>query len=120
MPVRYYKYKPVPSGSHRLAAEAAVEVLRETNNPAICYGDGGLFHLVADKIGWPHEMWFTEDRVLNAIDRHHSGHLVKRYFMATRGKARVFYLPEYATFPNDPCHCLNPDCQSAPARGGDA
>jgi len=91
-----YRYKPVPRGSAAKAPDAAVAVLRRTDNPAVAYGDGGLLHLIAEEMGWPHEFWFTEKRVLDAIDRHNKGQLVKRYFRAHRGLGRVFYLPEEA------------------------
>jgi hypothetical protein len=90
-----YRHKPVPKGSHKRAAQAAAKVLRATDNHAVGYGDSGLLHLIADELGWPHECWFTEKRVLDAIDRYHEGVLVKRYFRARRGLGRVFYLPEH-------------------------
>ncbi len=73
--------------------DCAVEVLRETDNPAVGYGDAGLLHLIADRAGVPHEAWKTEDRILNALSRT-PGSLVPRFFRARRGLARVFYLPE--------------------------
>jgi hypothetical protein len=91
--MRPHKYKPVLRGSHKRAAQVAAKVLTETDNSAIGYGDSGLLHMVAEQLGWPPESWLTEKRVLDAIDRHHEGVLVKRYFQARRGHARVFYLP---------------------------
>lgn len=91
-----YKFKPVPRGSGAQAAALAAVILRETDNPAIGYGDSGLLHLVCGRLGWPHEGWFTEKRVLDAIDRSYKGHLIKRYFSAAKGTGRVFYLPECA------------------------
>ena len=91
-----YKLKPVPRGSAKKAPAAAVKVLRETENTAVGYGDSGLLNMIAEEMGWPHESWFTEKRVLDAIDRYHEGVLVKRYYRAFRGLARVFILPEHA------------------------
>jgi hypothetical protein len=88
--------KPIPKGSAKLAAKAAADILRETKNTAIGYGDSGLLHLVCARLGWPHEGPLTEHRVLNAIDRHHDGFLHKRWFRARNKPARVFYLPEEA------------------------
>ena len=39
----------------------------ETNTPAVMWGDEGLLHLIADKLGWPHEYTRTSDRVLAAL-----------------------------------------------------
>lgn len=86
------RYQPVPRGSHKEAPHAAVRVLLRTENRAVGYGDSGLLHLICEELGWPHEGWLTEKRVLDAIDRHHEGVLVKRYFRCRR-LARVFYLP---------------------------
>jgi len=91
-----YSLLPVPRGSASKAPDAAVIVLRRTNNPAVCYGDSGLLHSIADEMGWPHEGHFTEKRVLDAIDRHNDGQLVKRYYRLRR-LARIFYLPEHAS-----------------------
>lgn len=49
--------------------EAAIEVLRETNNPAVMWGDEGLLHLIAERLGWKHDGWKTSDRVLGALSK---------------------------------------------------
>jgi hypothetical protein len=49
--------------------DAAVAVLRETNNPAVMWGDEGLLHMIAEKLGWPHECTKTSDRVMAALGR---------------------------------------------------
>jgi hypothetical protein len=59
------------------ACDAAVEVLQETGNSALMWGDGGLLHLIADKLGWKHNAWHTEERVLRALART-PGPLAKR------------------------------------------
>jgi hypothetical protein len=88
-----FKLKPVPRGSGMKAAQFAADILRETDNIGIGWGDATLLHMVCTRLGWPHEAWLTERRVLDAIDRSHEGVLVKRFFRE-RGLRRVFYLPE--------------------------
>ena len=77
------------------ACDAAVEVLRETGNPAVGYGDVGLLHMIAQRAGMRcrSRAWRTEKNVLNALDRT-PGILVKRYFRTRYKTGRVFYLPE--------------------------
>lgn len=93
---KYIRLTPVPRGSGKRAPEAAVAVLKRTENNAVGWGDSGLLHLIATEMGWPHDAWLTEGRVLDAIDRHNDGHFEKRYFR-TMGRinrlVRVFYLP---------------------------
>lgn len=47
--------------------DAAVQVLRETDSPAVMFGDEGLLHLIAERMGWPHECTKTSDRVMAAL-----------------------------------------------------
>lgn len=77
------------------AADATVKVLRETDNPAVMAGDSFLLHTIATEMGWPHDCWLTEKRVLDAIDRSNAGQLVKGISRSNR-RRRIFYLPEHA------------------------
>ncbi|HAK87666.1 MAG: hypothetical protein A2X55_09090 [Nitrospirae bacterium GWB2_47_37] len=80
----------------RRICDCAEEVLRETDNPAVGFGDSGLLHRVAERAGLPHEAWKTEERVLNALSRT-PGNLVLKYYRSRWGQAaRVFYLKERA------------------------
>lgn len=79
------------------AANVAADLLRETGNPAIGWGDSALLHGVAERLGMEHESARTERLVLNRIDRTHKGVLVKTYIRyPERGLAntRCFYLPD--------------------------
>lgn len=75
--------------------QAAIEVLRETDNPAVMWGDEGLLHLIAERLGWPHKAWHTSDRVMAALNRT-PGKLQKG--MTRLGPnnryVSIFYLPE--------------------------
>ena len=77
----------------------AIDVLRQTGNPAVMFGDSGLLHLIADAAGMPHNAWHTERRVLSALAKT-PGELVKRYTMNPvrhgRQDVLIFYLPETA------------------------
>jgi hypothetical protein len=76
--------------------EAAVEVLKETDNPAVMWGDEGLCHLIADRLGWEHKAWETSDRVLAALAKT-PGKLVKRKTVLGNGRVvNVFRLQEEA------------------------
>jgi hypothetical protein len=93
----HLKMRPIKRGSGKAAPDAAVAVLRRTDNPAVMSGDDGLLHDIAEELGWPHDAWLTPKRVLDAIDRHNSGQLVKRLTRGIRGRVmRIFYLPETA------------------------
>lgn len=75
--------------------DAAVQVLRETDNPAVMWGDSGLLHAIAERMGWKHEGPRTEERVLNALSRT-PGELIPRMTRsAYRNRiVRIFRLPE--------------------------
>jgi hypothetical protein len=81
--------------ARRRICDAAAEVLRETDNPAVMWGDSRLLHLIAERAGLPHEAWDTEDRVLNALSKT-PGELVpgKTYLGHTMRLVRIFRLPE--------------------------
>lgn len=81
--------------------DAAVLVLRETDNPAVMWGDTGLLHKIASRAELPSRdrAWKTENAVLNALSRQ-PGELVSGYSRANvsgRQRAvRSFWLPEHA------------------------
>lgn len=56
--------------------DAAIQVLIETDNPSLMYGDEGLCHQVAALLGWEHEGPATSRRVLQALSKT-PGRLVK-------------------------------------------
>lgn len=77
-------------GRMETAAQAAVAVLRDSGNPAIGWGDSGLLHAVAERLGMPHEGLATERKVLDRIERSHAGVLIKRYkTYSGRGLSRL-------------------------------
>lgn len=51
------------------ACDAAVEVLRELGEPGVMYGDEGLCHAIAERLGWEHEGPRTSRRLLAALAR---------------------------------------------------
>jgi len=74
--------------------DATYEVLLETDNPAVMWGDDGLLHLIADRLGWEHECFRTSDRVLAAL-RKTPGRLVKGKTATCGGRVvSIFRLPE--------------------------
>jgi hypothetical protein len=76
--------------------DAAVAVLRETNNPACMWGDEGLLHLIAERAGLRScgRAWKTSDRVLANLSRCHDG-LLAGFTRDMRGRwVRIFRLPE--------------------------
>lgn len=78
--------------------DAAVEVLRETDNPAVMWGDEGLLHLIAERAGLRScgRAWKTSDAVLRNLSRE-PGSLVPLHTSVGRyGRVRIFYLPEHA------------------------
>lgn len=79
--------------------DAAVIVLRETDNPAVGWGDTGLLHLIAARASLPsrERAWMTENAVLNALSRQ-PGVLVAGYTRVNvSGRqrwVRLFSLPK--------------------------
>jgi hypothetical protein len=58
------------------------------------FGDEGLCHLIAAKLGWKHEAWKTSERVLAALART-PGELVKKKTRTGGGRlVNIFRLPE--------------------------
>ena len=73
--------------------EAAVEILTETDNPAVMWGDLGLCCLIAARWGRDCDMRITEARVLQALQRC-PGPLISTYTMTGRNRrVRKFVLP---------------------------
>ena len=51
------------------ACDAAMQVLLESDNPAVMYGDDWLCHQIAARLGWEHEGPATTRRVLRALSK---------------------------------------------------
>jgi hypothetical protein len=81
---------------YRAAWQAAVDVLYETDNPAVMFGDSRLLHMIAKRMGWGANAWLTEDRVMAALNRS-PGVLVKGKTRLGSGRiVSIFRLPEQA------------------------
>lgn len=78
--------------------DAAVKVLRETDNPAVMWGDEGLLHMIADRAGLRtcRRAWRTSDRVLTNLTRCHEGLIAGYTSVGRYGRVRIFWLPEHA------------------------
>jgi hypothetical protein len=75
--------------------DAAVEVLRETNNPAVMWGDVWLLHAIADRAGLAESRYpsHRERRVLAALTKQ-PGILIPRLTRIGSGRSvRIFRLP---------------------------
>lgn len=82
--------------------DAAVEVLRETDNSFVMYGDEWLCHVIAERLGWKHEGPWTTRRVLAALARTPGSLIASKVRMpsdcSARGQwVRCFELPQGAT-----------------------
>lgn len=78
--------------------DAAVLVLRESDNPAVMWGDTGLLHMIATRAGLKAKdrAWKTEDAVLRNLSRQ-PGDLVAGHTREAHGRrVRCFWLPEHA------------------------
>lgn len=81
--------------------DAAVLVLRETDNPAVMWGDEGLLHLIAARAGLAiaGHSWHTSQAVLANLARC-PGELVAQHARGHSGGrsrwVRIFTLPEHA------------------------
>lgn len=79
--------------------DAAVLVLRETDNPAVMWGDEGLLHLIAQRAGLrvTGRAWKTSAAVLDNLSRC-PGKLIPGYVAGHTGgrerAVRIFRLPE--------------------------
>lgn len=76
-------------------AQHAAEVLRETGNPSVCFGDDGLIHAIGERCGFKPSAWKSRKTVCDAIDRSNSGELVKSFTLGHRWM-RCYTLPEVA------------------------
>jgi hypothetical protein len=85
-----------PERPRRPAAECAVEILRETGNPALMGGDTGLVHLIVERAGMEHRSIETQKMLLDAIDRSNRGHLIRGMVRQGKTRTRIFWLPEHA------------------------
>lgn len=74
--------------------DAAVEVLRETDNPHVQSRDAHLLHTIAERANpnYKADAWDTEKRVLNALSRQ-PGILIPGKTMQGRRAVRIFRLP---------------------------
>jgi len=78
----------------RVAWEATIEVLRETDNPAVMFGDSGLLHAIAERLGWEAMGVQTEDRVMAAWNKS-PGRLIKSKSQLGNGRiVSKFSLPK--------------------------
>lgn len=75
--------------------DAAVEILRETGNQSVMWGDLGLLHDIAERAGWSHESFRTPPRVLAALSKT-PGPLMKSRVFCARWVLK-FSLPSDAT-----------------------
>jgi len=78
--------------------DAAVAVLRETNNPAVMWGDEGLCHMIAERaqMRTRGRAWKTSDRVLENLSRNHDGLIAGKTLTMRGRRVRIFWLPEHA------------------------
>ena len=78
--------------------DAAVAVLRESNNPAVMWGDEGLCHMIADRaqLRSSGRAWKTSDCVLSNLARCHDGLIAGKTTCHGRRAVRIFWLPEHA------------------------
>lgn len=49
--------------------DATVEILNETDNDAVMWGNYTLLHMIAGRLGWEPQAWRTEKRVLDALSK---------------------------------------------------
>lgn len=78
--------------------DAAALVLRETDNPAVMWGDEGLLHMIANRAGLRtcHRAWKTSDAVLRNLSGQ-PGALIAGHTLTGSGRrVRCFWLPEHA------------------------
>lgn len=81
--------------------DAALQVLRETNNPAVMWGDEGLLHRIAERaeLATAGRSWRTSAAVLSNLGRC-PGELIPKLTRARVGGrdrwVRIFRLPEEA------------------------
>jgi len=79
--------------------DAAIQVLRETNNPAVMWGDEGLLHQIAERAGLATvgRSWRTSTAVLNNLAKCPGDLVPMKAQGHSGGRARwvrIFRLPE--------------------------
>lgn len=75
--------------------EAAVEILRETKNGAVMWGDERLLHMIAARAGLKARGRgpLTSDRVLANLSRRHDGLVAGHTTLCNDRRVRIFWLP---------------------------
>lgn len=76
------------------AWQATVEVLRETGNEAVMWGDETLLRLIAKKMGWEHKADRTSYRVLQALTRNPGELIMGKTLTGKNRLVRVFRLSD--------------------------
>ena len=94
----------MPKKKKETAAQACVEVLKQTGNPSFCWGDFGIAHAIVERLGWKHRSYKTCTYIMDAIDRTNRGELEKFYVQIGRTRGRVFR--PVAKNPSDPTTTL--------------
>ena len=85
---------PVP---RKRICDIAEEVLRETGNPAVLWGDCGLLDEIASRAGLSSPYpWVRWKRVLDALTKQ-PGNLERGYAEHSGRQLRLFALPEHWT-----------------------
>lgn len=75
----------------------AVDVLRETGNPAVMWGDEGLLHMIAERAQTKtrRRAWKTSEAILDALSRCPGDLIPGKTRMGHRERGvRIFRLPE--------------------------
>lgn len=76
--------------------DAAVEVLRETDNCAVMWGDNGLLDMIADRAGVTISAGYFldhHDKVLNALSRQPGLLIAGHTRLCSNRRVRIFRLP---------------------------
>lgn len=78
--------------------DAAVQVLSETDNSAVMWGDCGLLDLIAERAGVKaHDrVWKRHQMVLGNLSRCHAGLIAGYTTLPNNRRVRIFWLPENA------------------------
>jgi len=78
--------------------DAAVFVLKETDNPAVMWGDEGLLHMIAEraKLSTCGRAWETTDCVLANLSRQPGQLVAGTTTIGSGRRVRIFWLPEHA------------------------